>query len=151
MPLYCVLLAVWIGHLLEKTSVPVWLILAGIGAFAALQTGGMALRIKQNTNGNFYRPTIQYLTQNLRAEDTLFGGSELVFGLNFSRQLIGDARFGQITGRRPRFIVYDDAINSSWRDSKEFAPEFYDYFPHLLEREYKIVYENAAYKIYERK
>ena len=79
------------------------------------------------------------------------GGAELGFGLGFSDNLIGDGRFGFYTDKRPKFIVFDDAAQSSWEESKDFAPELYEYIPRLLSQEYTLVYENPAYKIYVRR
>jgi hypothetical protein len=110
----------------------------------------MALRIRQNTYANFYQPAVNYLKQNADEKDIIMAGSDFGFGLNFSDNLVDDGRFGFNTGKRPRFIVYDSAVESSWQSSKEFFPAFYDYFPRLLQEEYKLVYENAAYKIYEK-
>ena len=150
-PFYLAFLAIFINWLWEKRIVPVPILLAGICFFLALQTGGMALRIRQNTYGNFYQPTINHLKQNAFEKDIIMAGADFGFGLNFSENLLSDGRFAFNTGKRPRFIVYDDQVKTSWEESKEFFPEFYDYFPRLLQEEYKLVYENAAYKIYERK
>jgi len=150
-PFYSALLAIFINWLWQRRIVPVPVLLAGICFFLALQTGGMALRIKQNTYGNFYQPTVDYLTQNANEKDVIMAGAEFGFGLNFSDNLLSDGRFGYYTGKRPRFIVYDSAVNMSWLESKEFFPAFYDYFPRLLQEEYKLVYENAAFKVYEKR
>lgn len=150
-PFYSALLAIFINWLWQRRIVPVPVLVAGIFMFLALQAGGMALRIKQNTYGNFYQPTVDYLTQNANEKDVIMAGAEFGFGLNFSDNLLSDGRFGYYTGKRPRFIVYDSAVNMSWLESKEFFPAFYDYFPRLLQEEYKLVYENAAFKVYEKR
>ena len=36
-------------------------------------------------------------------------------------------------------------------DSKMFFPAFYEYFPKMLSEEYTLAYENAAFKIYQKK
>jgi hypothetical protein len=79
------------------------------------------------------------------------GGADLAFGTGFDSNLVSDGRFGLLTGKRPRFIIYDSAVESSWLDSRVFFPEFYEYFPRLLRDEYQLAYENAAYKVYERR
>ncbi|MGI8884686.1 MAG: hypothetical protein ACR2IA_10640, partial [Pyrinomonadaceae bacterium] len=91
-----------------------------------------------------------YLKQNAGEKDLIMASSDFGFGLGFTDNLVADGRFGFYTGKRPRFIIYDSAVHSSWEESKEFFPAFYDYFPRLLQDEYKLVYENAAYKIYEK-
>jgi hypothetical protein len=85
------------------------------------------------------------------SNDYVMGSSDLAFGLGFEANLIADGRYGYYTGKRPRYIVYDSATEMTWRESQKFFPEFYEYFPRLLAEEYRVVFENAAYKIYERK
>ncbi len=147
-PLYCALLAIWISWVWNKKSVPVSLLCVGILIFTGLQVGGMALRIKQNTYANFYQPTVNYLKENTSENDIIYGGAELVIGLNFSKRLSGDPRFGHKTGKKAKFIVVDDAISSSVADTKEKSPEFYDYYTRMLDDEYELAYENNSYKVY---
>ena len=150
-PFYCVLLALWINWIWENRKAPVFVPAVGLCLLLALQTGGMVLRIKQNTYANVYQPTIDYLKQHALPEDTIMGGAELGFGLQFPENFVNDARFGYLTGKRPKFIVMDDATHSAWESSKEFAPELYEYIPLLLKENYTLAYENAAYKIYVRR
>ena len=110
----------------------------------------MALRIKQNTYGNFYQPMINFLKQNAGENDLIMGGAELGFGLNFPKNHIADGRFGFYTHRKPKFIITDSAVENSLADSKIYFPEFYEYFPRLLNQEYRVAYQNDAFKIYER-
>jgi hypothetical protein len=77
--------------------------------------------------------------------------SDFGFGLEFPVNHVDDGRFAFYTGKRPKFIVYDSGVESSWRESKEFFPEFYEYLPRLLRDEYQVAYENAAYKVYLRR
>ncbi len=150
-PFYLALLAIFINWLWERRTVPVPVLIAGIFFFLALQTGGMALRIRQNTYANFYQPAVNFLKQNADEKDIIMASSDFGFGLNFSDNLLDDGRFGFNTGKRPRFIVYDSGVESSWQSSKEFFPAFYEYLPRLLREEYKLFYENAGYKIYEKR
>lgn len=149
-PLYCACLAIFINWLWENSVLPKWVIVLGCCGFFALQLGGMALRIKQNTNGKYYQPVIAYLKENTQDNETIMGGPELGFGLRFSDKLIGDPTFGMRTGKRAKYIVYDSAVELSWREAEKFNPQFYEYLPKLLQ-EYDIVYENPSYKIYVRR
>ena len=126
------------------------LIVVGCICFFGLQLGGMALRIKQNTNGNYYQPVITFLKENTKNGETVMGGAELGFGLKYADNLIGDPTFGMRSGKRPKYIVYDSAVELSLQDATTMFPEFYEYFPKLLQ-EYEMVYENPSYKVYARK
>jgi len=150
-PLYIVLLAGVIGWFWQNKLVPRFVLIGFLGVFIALPAGGMLLKIRQNTFGNFYQPMITYLKQNTGQSDAVMGGADLAFGLGFESNLIADGRFGYYTGKRPRYIVTDSAVDLSWQESKLFFPEFYEYFPRLLRDEYRVAYENEAYKVYERK
>jgi 4-amino-4-deoxy-L-arabinose transferase-like glycosyltransferase len=150
-PFYLALLALWLDWAWRRQVVPKPLIAFGLLGFLALQTGGMMLRISKNTFSEVYQPAIDFLKANATEKDVIMGGAELGFGLKFPPNLISDGRFGYATGKRPKFIVFDDAARGSWEESKEFAPELYEYIPRLLNDEYTPVYENAAYKIYERR
>lgn len=150
-PLYCALLAVWVYHLWENRSLPKPLLILGVSGFLLLQTGGVAMRAKQNTFGKYYLPAVEYLNQNATAEDTILGGAELRFALKTPAKHYADGRFAYYTGKRPTYIVYDPGVEDSWKGSKTHFPEFYEYFPKLLNEEYAIVYENTAFKIYKKK
>lgn len=150
-PLYIILLAGVIGWIWRQNKLPRAVLAIVILGFIALPAGGMALKIKQNTYGNYYDPMIAHLKDNMRSDDYVMGGSELAFGLGFEANIIADGRFGYYTGKRPRYIVYDSATELTWQNSQKFFPEFYEYFPRMLSDEYHVAYENDAYKIYERK
>ncbi len=150
-PIYAVFLAAvchWIWNSKKMLRVP---LATGLACYLILQTGGMALRIKQNTYGNFYRPMIAYLNENAGNGELVMGGSELIFGVSPAVRHVADGRFGYLTGKRPVFIVYDSAVENSWEASKTLFPAFYEYFPRLLREEYQVAYENAAYKVYRRR
>ena len=150
-PFYLIMLAIWINWLWHRNFLPRPLIALGLSGLMLLGVGGMSLRIKQNTYGNFYKPMIAFLKQNSTENDLIMGGAELGFGLGFPKNHIADGRFGLNTGKRPKFIMYDSAVENSFADSKIHFPEFYEYFPRLLSEEYRVAYENDAFKIYERR
>ena len=150
-PLYCALLSVWIYHLREKRLVPAPLLILGASGFLLLQTGGIILRAKQNTYANYYLPAVEYLNQNAIADDTILGGAEIRFALTSPAKHYADGRFAFYTGKRPTYIVYDPGVEDSWKSSKTHFPEFYEYFPQLLNNEYRVAYENTAFKIYVKK
>ncbi|MFN0141447.1 MAG: hypothetical protein ACKVQW_15335 [Pyrinomonadaceae bacterium] len=150
-PLYIILLAGAIGWMWRQMKVPRVVLVVAILGLIALPAGGMLLKIKQNTHGNFYAPVIAHLKTNMGENDYVMGGADLAFGLGFEANLIADGRYGYYTGKRPRYIVSDSATDLTWQNSQKFFPEFYEYFPRLLRDEYRVSYENAAYKIYERR
>ncbi len=150
-PFYLISLAIVLGWFWNKKRVPRLVVVGFVFAVIAVPLGGMALKIRQNTYGNHYKPLIAFLNENSRDGGLIMGGSELAFGLGFGTNHVADGRFAFYTGKRPKFIVYDSAVDNSWKDSKVHFPEFYEYFPRLLKEEYQLAYENAAFKVYARK
>lgn len=151
LPFYLIMLSIWVNLFWRRNILPRPLIALGLSGLLLLGIGGMALRIKQNTYGNFYKPTINFIKENSTGDDLIMGGAELGFGLGFPKNHIADGAFGLHTGKRPKFIIYDSAVENSWQDSKNYFPEFYTYFPKLLQEEYKLAYQNDAFKVYERR
>lgn len=150
-PFYLALFGIWFCHLWEKGWIPRPLLALGLTGFLFIGIGGIALRCRQNTYGNFYAPAINYINQNAVANDLVMGGPEARFALKDFRNHVADGAFGYHTGKRPKYIIYDPGTEDSWKDSKTHFPEFYEYLPKLLQEEYTIAYENTAYKIYVRK
>ena len=150
-PFYTVLFSIWLYSMWEKRRIPRPLLIIGACAFIFLQTGGAALRCRQNTYGNYYLPTVAFLNQTVGENETVMGSQNLIFSLNPSIHLVSDGRFGYHTGKRPNYIVYDPGDVDSWKDAKIFAPELYEYVPRLLNNEYRIGYENTAFKVYIRR
>lgn len=150
-PFYSVLLSILLFHLWEKRLLPLPILILGISGFLLLQIGGIALRIKQNTYGNYYLPAVEYLNEHAAPDDLIMGSAELRFALKPSLNHIADGRFAINTGKRPKYIVYDPGVEDSWKDSKTFYPKFYEYLPRLLNDEYRVAYENTAFKVYVRR
>lgn len=150
-PFYCALLAIWLEWAWRICFIPRPLVGFVVGFLVAVSAGGMALRIKQNTYGNFYQPTVNFLKQNTAESGLIMAGSDFGFGLKFPDNLVDDGRFALYTGKKPKFIVYDSGVESSWRESKEFYPEFYEYLPRFLREEYQPAYENTGYTVYIRR
>jgi hypothetical protein len=149
-PFYLATLGIWAFSLWENRLIPRPLVAFGIVGFLLLGIGGIGFRNRQDTYHNFYLPAINYINRNANETDLIIGSQEARFALKPTANHIADGTFGMRTGKRPRFIIYDPGTLDSWNDSKTFYPEFYEYFPRILSEEYKIVYENAAYKIYQR-
>jgi 4-amino-4-deoxy-L-arabinose transferase-like glycosyltransferase len=150
-PVYTSLLVLWLCYIWEKRRLPRPLILLGASGFLLLGIGGVALRCRQDTLGNFHKPAIEFLNQNVGQDELVMGAPQIRFYLSPHIRHISDGTFGLRSGKRPKYIVYDPGVEDSWKDSKIYNPEFYEYFPRLLGQEYKVAYQNAAYKIYVRR
>ena len=147
-PFYTVLFAIWFHSIWEKRWLPRPLLALGICGFLLLGIGGIALRAKQNTYGNYYKPTMEFINQNAVGDELVMGAPELRFALKPEINHVADGTFGYYTGKRPKYIVYDPGTEDSWKDAKTFFPEFYEHLPRMLKEEYQVTYENTAFKVY---
>lgn len=150
-PFYLALFGIWAAAMWENRSLPRALLAIGLIGFAALGAGGIVLRNRQNVYARFFLPTAAYLNQHAAPDELIMSAPEMRFALKNFDNHISDGAFGYRTGKRPVYIVYDPGVDDSWKDSRVYFPEFYEYFPKLLREEYEVVYENPAYKIYKRK
>lgn len=150
-PFYLAFFGIWIFKLWEDKFIPRYLIAFGFIGYLMLGIGGIGLRCIQNTYGNYYVPAIEYVNINAVKGDLIMGGPETRFALKTEATHIADGNFGLHTGKRPRFLIYDPGTLDSWKDSEIFNPEFYQHLPQMLNNEYKVVYENTAFQIYEKK
>lgn len=150
-PLYAALLALFVRRCWESPAVPRLLLAAGLAGFAALEVGGMALRVRQRTRQRLYDPTVAFLKANSGPATTITGSSALGFGLDFSEQLVDDIRLGQSSGRRPDFIVITSEYQLSYDGALARNPELKRHITELLEQHYAPVYQNEGFKVYGRK
>ena len=150
-PFYSVLLAIWVHEMWTTRTIFRPFLFIGIAGLLALQTGGIALRSRQNTYSNHFLPAVKYLNMNAGENELIMGSAELQFALKPSLNHIADGQFGLHTGKRPKYIVFDPGVEDSLNNSKTYNPEFFEYFPRLLEEEYVLGYRNEAFKVYVRK
>jgi len=150
-PFYLIFLGLVFGYFWRQVRLSRLAIVAAVLAAIAVPLGGMALKIKQNTRAKFYDSMIAFVKETSNENDIVMGGADLAFGLGFEGSLLSDGRFGYFTGKRPRYIVTDSAVQNSWEGSKTTFPEFYEYFPKLLREEYRVAFENAGYTVHERR
>jgi len=84
--------------------------------------------------------------------DPVFGSAELGFELGFfSGQLTDDFRLGYRSGKRANFVVLDQNRYQEWIPNlKQPEPATFAFITNLLERDFRLAYQNPAYKIYRR-
>ena len=150
-PLYVALLALLLRRCWDGRWVARPLLALCLAGFVALEVGGMLMRIRQRTYQNLYQPTIAFLERNSDEATRITGSSALGFGLNFRDTLTDDIRLGYASGKRPRFIVISSEYELSFAGGLGKQPELARYISALLTEEYAPVYQNAGFKVYERK
>jgi 4-amino-4-deoxy-L-arabinose transferase-like glycosyltransferase len=149
-PIYVALLAVcidWCWRTLPRLRT---VVVAGMCAFAVFEMGAILYRARQNTYRNLYQPVIAFLQSGSGPDTSIIGPSGLAFGLNFSPQFKDDIRMGYYSGHRPKFIVINEEYARSFEESRAKNAELTRYINDLLSREYKKVFENDGYTVYQR-
>ena len=148
-PVLCAGLAAAVCFRIPTGSAASAVTMTGLTVLLALQFGGNAIRIAQNTNTNVYRPVIDFLKTHATPESRIIGTSELMFGLGRNYHLSDDQRLGIYTGEGCDFIV---------RSPFTRGPLFYDATEpetaEKLRRKYKefdIVFQRGDLRVYARK
>ncbi|HEX3249095.1 MAG TPA: glycosyltransferase family 39 protein [Pyrinomonadaceae bacterium] len=148
-PLFAALLAVFLSWLWTSTRVPRWAIVTPMLLFAALQLGGLLLRIRQDDYRRSYLPAIDFLKRNAGSA-LIMGSTDLAFQLGFDANLVDDIRLGYYSGKRPDFIVIDEIYENAFAGIETQDMTVYQHMMDLLANEYHPVYDHGHYKIYAR-
>lgn len=127
---------------------PPALIEIALAGYAALQLGGTAYRIRENTFAKLYQPAVDYLRQNSTPEDLIFASGEFAWGFDFSLRLLDDLRLGYVSGRRARFILTDSRWLGLWETYRMREPALFAHIDNLLKTGYEKAYDAGGYTIY---
>lgn len=149
-PLFAVVLAVWVRWCWERRVIPRWMIAAGVCAFLAVQLGGVAYVIARDNYGKTYMPAVAFLKQNAPPGASIMGSAELGFELGFFDNLTDDVKLGYESGKTPDFIVVETRYEEWFENYKTHEPEIHQFITNRLAREYRPVYVNPPYTIYTR-
>ena len=146
-PLFSGLLAVCAAGCWRQRLLPPALIVLALAGYAALQLGGTAYRIKENTRARLYQPAVNYLLQNASPNDLIFATGEFAWGLDFSPRLLDDLRLGFISGRRAKYIVVESRWKELWEVYRRKEPVLYTHIDKTI-HDYESVYDRGGYTIY---
>jgi hypothetical protein len=144
--------AVWLHSSWTTGMLPRWFLGGLVAVVVCVQLTVTGSRVTQDAYRNNYRTATAFLKQHARSSDVIFGSAELGFELGFfDGRLVDDFRLGSISGKKATFIVLDQNRYQEWIPNlKEKEPAAYSYIANLLEHEFKLAYQNPAYKIYQR-
>jgi uncharacterized membrane protein len=150
-PYYATLLAAFAWWCWMQRRVPRILIALALACLVMLQVGGLLYRARQNTYANGYAPVINYLRSNGAPSRVVMGGSGLGFGLGFPDTLVDDIKLGYHSGRRADFVVIDPEYDTAMNASRGRQPAIDEHVARVLTEEYRKVFEQGGYRIYERR
>jgi len=140
-----------LSWLWEKQMVPRLSLAALVVLVAGVQFATVARRIQQNPYQNAYLATTGFLKQKAAPSQLIIGSAELAFQLGFHSNVVDDYRLGFRSGKRPDFIVIDKNRYDEWIPLlKEQDPPAYRYATDMMSREFRLLLDRGAYKVYGR-
>ncbi|MEO8129108.1 MAG: hypothetical protein ABI822_18535 [Bryobacteraceae bacterium] len=143
--------AVSVSWLWERALLPRWVLAAAVLLVVAVQLGTVGKRIQQNPYRNAYLATTEFLKQQASPSQLVIGSAELAFQLGFHSNVVDDYRLGFRSGKRPDFIVIDKNRYDEWIPLlKEQDPPAYRYATEMMSREFHLLLDRSAYKVYGR-
>jgi 4-amino-4-deoxy-L-arabinose transferase-like glycosyltransferase len=143
------ILAVWLCWNWDTRTVPRWALVSLVAISVLVQFAVLGSRIRQNRYRDSFLAATEYLKQHTGPDDRIFGSAELAFELGFEGQVVDDFRLGYRTGKKAQFVVLDQNRYQEWIPNLEQTePAAYSYITNLLDHEFKLAYQNTAYKIY---
>jgi 4-amino-4-deoxy-L-arabinose transferase-like glycosyltransferase len=149
-PFFAALFAATVCRFWETRPRLRWAIAAGVCAIALINIAGSAYVIRRDSYHKNYLPAVSFLNRTAPPDSSVVGTSELSFDLARYDRLLDDKWVGYHTGRRPDFVVEDSRYRQELEAVRTREPEIYEYVTRLLDEQYRVVYDQASYKIYAR-
>jgi len=147
-PLYAVITAFcarwcWVNHPKARPALA-----AAVCCLALANLCGTGYAILRDSYHRDYLPVVSYLNGHASEDSLIMGSSELHFGLKHKDTLLDDKYLGYRSGRVADLIVVDPRYEWERGVERVKHPEIYQHIVQLLARDYQLVYEHAAYKVY---
>jgi hypothetical protein len=113
----------------------------------SLNVAPTSYRMRRNDYRSQYLTGVRFLDRTIRDDGTLIGGAELGYALGFDR-VIDDHTLGYDSRKRANLLVVN-ADYERWREIfRTQRPEVDHYIEATLNRNYGLVFNSGAYKIY---
>ena len=150
-PLYAILLGIFAVWLWRAGRLPKWAVAAALSCVAAVEIGGILLRVRIDTYGVQYAPAVEYVKRHATADGLVLASCDFGFGYGFESNFRDDPLLGYDSGRVPSYIVWDvDAYQDEFDKNAATKPAAHRYVSELL-RQYDVVFHNIGYTIYQRR
>ena len=150
--LLCCSTGVWLWQEWTAGKARRWMAMAGFASLLVLQVGWTAYACRQNPYHNSYLRVIAYLNRNAKPDSLIIGESELALDRGVYSNFIDDSGLGYCSGKRAEFIV--SSFNGYAEMFKTFAAKdagLYRYVRQTLAEDYRKVYQDRIYTIYQRR
>ena len=146
-PLYSILLAVAVRWMWLRRPRARWALAAAMLVFVGLQALRTPSSAWRNRRQLTYDPAVQYLRAQFDRNTLIMGGGGLIFGLGPDWNLLDDIRLGYNSGKRAEVVVVDPTWDDSIHEMQRNSPRIHAFVSHLLETEYREVYNRDGYRI----
>jgi hypothetical protein len=146
-PLYSILLAVAVRWIWMRRASWRWAASAAMLLFVALQAARTPSSAWRNRRQQTYDPAVRYVRGQFDPNRLMMGGGGLAFGLGPDWNLLDDVRLGYNSGKRAEILVIDPTWEDGIRSMEANSPEIYRFVSHLLETQYREVYNRAGYRV----
>jgi 4-amino-4-deoxy-L-arabinose transferase-like glycosyltransferase len=146
-PLYSILLAVAVRWMWLRRPRWRWALAAAMLLFVALQAVRTPSSAWRNRRQLTYDPVVRYLREQFDRHRLIMGGGGLIFGLGPDWNLLDDSRLGYNSGKRADVVVIDPSWDDGILMMQTVSPEIHTFVSHLLETEYREVYNRGGYRV----
>ena len=120
---------------------------AAVAALLLVEIGGMAAKIREDSFGRQFVPTIEYIRAHTSPSDYVEGEMALNFGLGYrDAGFHMDNRMGYYTGVKPALIITGEFADIDY--FRDHEPQVYAFIRHRLDDEYRLAAQFGDYKIY---
>jgi hypothetical protein len=131
-----------------------WLRTAGLTILVVFSGIQLSYGIQKKLNPSDawdYTAAAEFLANHTTSSTPIVGAAELAFARGFDGPLIDDPRLGYYSGKRPDFIAANSFYRAWFVQSEIRDPEIHTHIRRVLSTEYRPVFRNTSYTIYQRK
>jgi hypothetical protein len=146
-PLYSMLLAVAVRWMWQQRPRWRWAVSAAVLLFLALQIVRTPSSAWRNRRQLTYDPVVRYLREQFDRNRLMMGGGGLIFGLGPDWNLLDDSRLGYNSGKRAEVVVIDPSWDDGIAMMETASPQIHTFVSHLLQTEYREVYNHGGYRV----
>jgi len=147
-PLYTALLAMVVGVLWERRTVPRWLMVVALTGILLVDAGGMVYRIRHNPIGTLYLPVGQALRQYAPPGSIVYGHNSLYFVIDDQYKYRDDSYLGFQDGKIPDYYIMEETWNTIHAEQQQLQSDLWRHIEKIRKNS-RLLYQNAAYAVYE--
>lgn len=147
LPLFAGLAALWIWNWTEGQR---FARAAVVALILAIQFLGIGVGVAINQYHNEHLRAARYMMEHGRPGSLIMASGQFAFEFGYDGRLIDDVRLGYFTGKKPEFFVRD-VWYGEWLDhAKARDPKVYEHVSTTLAAQYREVFRNAGFVIYQK-